>query len=309
MSAGPCGANVVVLGGVNVDMVAQTPRRPAGGETLVATSFWRTAGGKGANQAAAAARAGADVTLVAAVGRDEPGAEQLHDLRRRGVGTDLVAVLTDAPTGVAMITVTPDGENTIVVVPGANAHLGAGQVDMAAVAAQHAAVLMLQSEVDAALLDRMAARVSAARVIVNNGPWVALAEATLRRADPLIVNQREALDATGAAAADVAPSDLARMVRRVTGARSAVVTLGSAGASISDVGVDGWVPADTAPVVVDPTGAGDTFAGTLAARVAFGDTLFAATRGAVRAAGEAVAWRGARPPAAAGALADGGLGC
>jgi ribokinase len=287
---------VLVLGAVNVDMVARTEHRPAGGETVIATGYQRSSGGKGANQAAAAARAGADVALVAAVGDDEAGVEQLAELRHRGVRTDSVATIAGAPTGVAMITVTPDGENAIVIVPGANEHLDVGHVDTSMAQADEPAVLVLQTEINARLVDRAASQTSASRVVLNNGPWVGLAPSTLRRADPLVVNEVEARDACGQAGANLPAKDLARGVREVTQARTVLVTLGSAGVSISSSVGDDFVAALPASTVVDTTGAGDTFVGTLAAYLARGEELTIAVGAAVSAASEAVTWRGARPP-------------
>jgi ribokinase len=287
---------VVVLGAINVDMVARTERRPTGGETVIATGYQRSSGGKGANQAVAAARAGADVALVAAAGDDEAGVEQLDELRRRAVRTDSVVSIGGAPTGVAMITVTPDGENSIVIVPGANGHLDVGHVDTSMAQGGAPAVLVLQTEITARLVDRAASRASASRVILNNGPWVGLAPSTLHRADPLVVNEHEARDACGLAGTDLPPKDLARRVREVTQARTVLVTLGAAGVSISTSGGDDFVPAPAASTVEDTTGAGDTFVGTLAAHLARGEELTIAVGAAVSAASEAVTWRGARPP-------------
>ena len=287
---------VLVLGAINVDMVARTQHRPTGGETVIATGYQRSSGGKGANQAAAAARAGADVALVAAAGDDEAGIHELDELRRRAVRTDSVATIADAPTGIAMITVTPDGENAIVIVPGANEHLEVGHVDTSMAQAGEPAVLVLQTEINPRLVDRAASQASASRVVLNNGPWVGLAPSTLRRADPLVVNELEARDACGLAGADLPPKNLARRVREVTQARTVLVTLGPVGVSISANGGDDFVPALAASTVVDTTGAGDTFVGTLAAHLARGEELTIAVGAAVSAASEAVTWRGARPP-------------
>ena len=287
---------VLVLGAINVDMVAGLEHRPAGGETVIATRYQRSSGGKGANQAAAAARAGADVALVGAVGDDGAGVGQLEELRRRGVDTDSVATIAGAPTGMAMITVTPDGENAIVIVPGANEHLDESHVDTSMTQAGEPVVLLLQTEITSPLIDRAASRSPPSRVGLNNGPWVGLAPRTLRRADPLVVNEHEARDACGSTGTDLALKDLARRVREVTQARTVLVTLGAAGVSISTNRGDDFVPALAASTVVDTTGAGDTFVGTLAAHLARGEVLTIAVEAAVSAASEAVTWRGARPP-------------
>ena len=287
---------VVVLGAVNVDMAARTEHRPLGGETVIATGFRRGSGGKGANQAVAVARGGADVVLVAAVGDDEAGVEQLRELGRRGVRTDCVVTIPGATTGVAMITVTPDGENSIVVIPGANDRLNAGHIDEAFARFGEPGVVVLQTEIDASLIDRAARRASGSRVIINNGPWVGLAADTLRLADPLVVNQYEAGDACGGVSADVPTRALAGVVREVTRARSVVVTLGSGGVAISEDPGESWVATEPATEVIDTTGAGDTFVGTVAAHLARGESIAVSVRAAVSAARESVSWQGARAP-------------
>lgn len=284
---------VFVLGAINVDMVAMVEARPNGGQTVVALRHVRTSGGKGANQAVAAVRAGADAALIAAVGDDPVGGDQLTELENRGVGTEWVAVMPRVSTGVAMITVTPDGENSIVVIPGANDLLSVENVDRALAEVDEADVLVLQSEVSADLLEFAVGRAKRCRVVINNGPWVELSAATLRRADPLIVNEHEARDACGDEAGHP-PHAIARRVREATGARSVLVTLGADGVAISGAGGEAHVPAVTVRRVVDTTGAGDTFVGTVAAHLAAGATLEGAAGAGVRSSGEAVGRVGAR---------------
>ena len=287
---------VLVVGGVNVDMVARIGHRPIGGETVVATGYWRGSGGKGANQAVASARAGADAILVSAVGDDEIGSGQLRELVHRGVRTNCIVMIPDAPTGVAMITVTPDGENSIVVIPGANGYLNAAHVDAAFEKFREPAIVVLQTEIEANLIDRAARRASGSRLLINNGPWVNLAAETLRRADPLVVNQHEAREACGGGRVNLPLDELARAVREVTGARSVLVTMGAGGVGISAPAGENWVPAEPVLEVVDTTGAGDTFVGTVAAHLALGDEIAVAVEAAASAASEAVSWQGARAP-------------
>ena len=255
---------VVVLGSLNVDLVAAVDRHPAPGETvLVEGDLRRFAGGKGANQAVAAAMAGARVAMVGAVGDDDPGRAYLERLRRRGIDTSAVRVVSGQPTGQAWITVSGnDAENMIVVVPGANSHLtdvGARPGD--------GDVLLAQLEVPVAVVAAAAARAHAAgaRVVLNAAPYAALPPDLAAVADPVVVNEHEALLL---ADSGVVP-------------RSLLVTFGAAGCTWDGERFDGTtVPAED---VVDTTGAGDAFCGALAAALAAG----AGRADAVRAAGEA----------------------
>jgi ribokinase len=298
---------VVVIGALNVDLIASVDRRPAGGETVLATGLRRRPGGKGANQAAAAARAGATVSLIGAVGADLDGAEQVAELERAGVAVTRIQAVEGVPTGAAFITVTPDGDNSIVVAAGANGELRPDDtVSALAAAAGRRTVVVLQTEVPSRVIDA-AARLCAqqgVRFVLNDGPAAALAAATLAGADPIVVNEHEAREVCGA----VQPPpgvELARAVRAATKARSAVVTLGAAGVQVATPRQEVTLPAVRPAEVVDTTGAGDAFVGTLAARLAAGDDLIAAVREATGAASLAVTWPGARPgaesPAAAAA--------
>jgi ribokinase len=292
---GAAGPRVVVVGGVNVDLIATVARRPAGGETVLASGLQRRPGGKGANQAAAAARAGAAVWLVGAVGADPDGAGQIAELNGAGVTTAHVRAVDGVPTGTAFISVTPDGENSIVVAAGANGELRPEDVTSAlTAAAAGSAVVVLQTEIPGQVIDAAAhaCRMQRMRFVLNDGPVAELSAATLTGADPIVVNEHEAAELCGK---DPGRSrrELARGVRAVTGARSVIVTLGADGALVAAPGRDAAIPAP-AVEVVDTTGAGDAFVGTLAARLALGDDLIAAASEAVRAATAAVTWAGAR---------------
>ena len=275
---------VVVVGSLNQDVIVATDRRPAAGETVLGRSLRTAQGGKGANQAAAAARAGARVAMIGCVGDDAAGEALVAGLERAGVDTGGVRVLGGETSGTAVIVVDGDGENSIVVVGGANDRLGAGDV-----AVGDAAVVLAQLEVPEAAV--VAAATGAARFVLNASPVRALPDAVLRAADPLIVNAGEAAALAGEEGGD--PDALARALRE-RGARSVVVTLGADGAR--------WTTAEgtlacAAPAVevVDTTGAGDVFAGTLAAALADGAAPPDALAAAVAAGAEAVGWPGAQP--------------
>jgi ribokinase len=267
---------VVVLGSLNVDLVASVDRHPRPGETVLAHGALRTyAGGKGGNQAVAAARAGASVRMVGAVGDDTGGRAYLDRLRARGVDPEGVAVLPGTATGQAWIAVDDDGENTIVVVPGANGEvrdpdlgdLGTGDV------------LLLQLEVPLRVVAdaARAAHARGARVVVNAAPYAALPHDVAALADPVVVNEHEA---RLLADSDVLPSSL-------------LVTFGAAGISWDGVRHDG-TPVEAVDVV-DTTGAGDAFCGALAAALASGADRSAAVAAAARAGADAVRHHGAQP--------------
>jgi ribokinase len=291
--------DVLVIGSLNHDIVAGVDQAPAPGETVLARTLVRTNGGKGGNQAVAAARAGASVRLLSAVGTDAEGDMQVTSLAAFGVDTSVIAREAGQRTSLALIWVTPDGENSIIVTPGAKDRvtpelvwqLGAGLAPR---------VVLAQSEVGAAVCDAaagLAAQVGA-RYVLSCGPVVLPAATTLAACDPVIVNAGEARDLlAGVGAVATGPeTELTQALLAATGARSVVVTLGASGSVVAER--DGGtvrLPAVPATDVVDTTGAGDTYCGVVVARIAQGDALADAAREAAVAASAAVGWRGARP--------------
>ncbi|MFD9688611.1 PfkB family carbohydrate kinase [Kitasatospora sp. NPDC059088] len=287
---------VVVIGSVNTDRILRCPVLPAPGETVLATDATRGFGGKGANQAVTAARMGAATHLVAKVGRDAEGEAALADLRGANVETGAVHTHPDAPTGQAIVLVDPAGENSIVVVPGANAHLTADEVGTA-LARLHLLpvdVVLTSNEVPAACVRAVAAALPAAgprggtRWLHDTAPAGALPDPGPTGRRPLVVaNAVEARQLTGAADAEAAARALARQ------GEGAVVTLGGAGALVAVGGALTRLPAPTVRVV-DTTGAGDVFCGALAAGLARLADLPAAAATAVAAGAFAVTAPGAR---------------
>ncbi|GAA0624005.1 ribokinase [Kribbella sandramycini] len=243
---------VVVVGSANVDLVLPVRRIPRPGETVLAGVLTRGPGGKGANQAVAAARAGARTAMVAALGADDGGALLRDTLGQAGVDLALVGV-SDAPTGTAIITVEESGENSIVVAPGAN-----GELTLSAQAAElvgAAKVVLAQLEIPMATV--AAAAAAGSYFILNAAPAAELPAALLADVDLLVVNESEAEAAAG--------PDRARLLELVP---AAVVTLGGAGAVILTRGHDEIVVPGVKVEVVDTTAAGDTFCGVLAATLA-----------------------------------------
>ena len=272
---------LTVVGSINADLTSRVKRHPNPGETLLGSGGGITAGGKGANQAVAAAYLGANVAFVGAVGKDPYIEPALKHLRDSGVDLSHVAEVDDT-TGLAIITVSDDGENTIVVIPGANAHVDSAFVQERTAPIEQADIVLLQGEIPA---DGFAAAVASAsgRVIVNLAPVVEVDKKALLAADPLLANEHEAgliLDQLGVKASSDAPKDLAQSLIDA-GFNSVVLTLGAEGALVATGGelVDIPTPKVTA---VDTTGAGDAFAGALCARLLAGDELVQAATFAAR---------------------------
>lgn len=307
MSAGQCQPDIVVVGSVNVDHLVRVTRHPHPGETLLGWSSELLPGGKGANQAVAAARLGGKVSLVGAVGEDADAELALSLLREAGVGLSTLRVLGPS-TGRAYIAVADDGENTIIVAPGSNAALEPAHIRQAEGVIGPAAVLMLQGEVPGPVIEA-AVGVARGRVVLNLAPVVALSEETLRAADPLVVNEHEAALALGklgvasphrtggfedSARSGCVPEEVLAQALLDAGIPSVVITRGARGAVCAD---DNSMVAVPAPVVeaVDTSGAGDAFTGALGFRLAQGDALADATRFAVRVGAYAVLSSGTQP--------------
>ena len=286
---------VVVVGSINEDVMLQVGRQVHPGETVTAQRVERGPGGKGANQAVAAAAAGADVRMLGAVGDDPAGTRMVEDLRRRGVNTESVRTVGGVSTGAAYITVTPDGENTIVLDPGANECVGAAAVEAAWPDLPPASVLLSLLEIP------LAGVAAAVRLAVQAGmrPVVTLAPAQpvpgelLSGLDPLLVNEHEAAFLLHADGLDGHVLEAAAELLRL-GPKSAVVTAGPAGAAVADGAGSRLLPAAPVDQVVDTTGAGDAFAGALAAALGRGADLDAAVAAGLRAGAEAVQRIGAR---------------
>jgi ribokinase len=284
---------IVVVGSINADLVVTLERHPRPGETVLGRSMTVLPGGKGANQAVAAARLGADVLMVGAVGSDAYADTALSALAAAGVDLGSLA-RTDGGTGVAVVEVSDDGENTIVVLPGANGEMTPGIVAASAALIGAAAVVVVQGEVPAAATEA-AVRAASGRVIVNLAPVVAVDPEVLLRADPLVVNEHEGALVLAQLGAGEAWGHTA-VVEALLGCgfASVVMTLGAAGALVSDGSPVRAVPAPRV-TPVDTTGAGDAFVGALAARLGAGDPLEDAVRFAVRVGSYAVQHAGAQP--------------
>ena len=281
--------SVAVVGSLNLDLVIRVAELPGPGETVSGGDLFRNPGGKGANQAVAAARLGRRVAMVGCVGDDQAGHELLASLEAAGVDGSGVRVVEGVPSGTACITVSEDGENQIVVSPGANARLTPDDV-AAAAAVRSAAVTLLQLEVPLETV-AAAARTAGGRVVLNPAPVRALPAELLGRIDVLVPNRVELARLAGGPVPRTV-EQAAELAGRL-GGRAVVVTLGADGALVVEDGRAGHVPA--VPVrPVDTTAAGDAFCGGLADALAGGSGLQEAARRAVRVAAAACLRPGAQ---------------
>lgn len=282
-------SGIVMVGSANMDIVFTVERIPLPGETLLADSVARYPGGKGLNQAVAAARAGAQTTFIGALGTDDHGAELAATMTDAGIDRSLVRS-SSAPSGQAFIVVSESAENTIIVASGANAEVTAlSEAERAVVAS--AAVLLLQLELPLGLVVEaaQAARAAGTTVMLNAAPARELPDALVSALDYLIVNEHEACLLGGSDDLAVASANLASRVGRL------VVTLGAEGSVLYDGGTElARVPARTVSAV-DTTGAGDTYCGAFAAAIAEGQGLEAAARFATAASALSVQALGAVP--------------
>ena len=285
---------IVVVGSLNADVTLWVPRRPSPDETLHAERIAWFRGGKGANQAVAAARLGAEVVMVGCVGDDEQGRWLRAGLASEGIDCRHVTSVEE-PTGVAVITVDPD-DVSIVVAAGANTSLDAGGVQNAAAEIAAADALLLQGEVSAAAARAAAeiARSGGALVVLNPAPYNDVAPAVLPLADIVIANRAESLQLqSDGAASELRPDAVLVETRGAAGC--AVHPPGTAG-RMSEAGDSGELAVAAPQVEVrDATGAGDAFAGAFAVCMASGASVAEAARLAVRAGAWAVTVRGAQP--------------
>lgn len=286
---------IVVVGSANTDLVVEAPRIPAPGETVLGGALITVGGGKGANQAVAAARLGAIVTFVARVGDDAFGERTRAGLSGEGIDTSHVSVTPGVASGVALITVAAQtGENAITVAPGANAHLSPEDVEAAAPAFDAANAVVISLEVPQGAVGRAAEMGSARRipVILNPAPARPLPPDLLAGVTVLTPNEREARQLLGRADEEEMPALAADLLS--LGVYAAVVTLGAAGALV--VTPDGAERVPAFPVQpLDTTAAGDCFTAALAVEFAAGRSLRDAVRFAHAAAALSVTRRGAQP--------------
>jgi ribokinase len=282
---------ILVVGSLNMDLVVRAPRHPRVGETILGTAFHTFPGGKGANQAVAAARLGSNVCMIGRVGSDAFGDEMAAIVEREGIDTTFLLRDPDKPTGVALITVDDAGQNNIVVVPGANGCLSPDDIRSARPAFANASLLLLQLEIP---LETVRQAVAAAhehgmQVILNPAPARELDPELLASIDYLVPNQHELELLTGSPSVQDGVEKL-----RSSGVNRVIVTLGEEGAYTADESGEQYIPAFSVEAV-DTTAAGDAFMGGFAAGILRGLTPARAAVWGSAAGALAVTRQGALP--------------
>lgn len=266
---------VCVFGSFNLDIVTKMSRFPLPGESLVAHSSMMGPGGKGSNQATAALRAGARVHYIGKVGNDDFGQFARRHLEKTGFDAITLFTCKEKPTGNAMIYVAgDDAENMISVYPGANLTVSTAEVNRCQPTVAAADILLVQLENNLSAIQRMVrnARQAGTYVIVNPAPWQKVSAAFLKNVDLLTPNSTEASQLTGIEVKDYASAQRAAEALHATGVRQLIITLGMQGALLSTEKYLARIPVYPAQPV-DSTGAGDSFNGALAARLAAGEPL------------------------------------
>jgi ribokinase len=284
-------AKILVVGSINMDLVVRVPHSPMPGETVLGGDFETFPGGKGANQAVAAARMGGEVTMVGRVGQDNFGDTLIHGLVENNVKTNQVIKDPESPTGIAMIAVAANGENSIVVASGANLKVSIEDVENARPQMRSADLLLLQLECP---LETVTAAVDLAHaydipVVLNPAPAQPLSKVLLSKINYLTPNESELAQLSG-------EDDLEKGIEKLRGwgVRNLIITMGARGARVITAAIDEHLSAHEI-TAVDTTAAGDAFNGALGVALAEGKTLLKSVRYGMAAGALAATRRGAQP--------------
>lgn len=289
---------IYVIGSSNTDMVVKSEKLPAAGETIIGGTFLMNAGGKGANQAVAAAKLGADVIFVSKVGDDIFGKQAIQGFQKEGINTDFIFTDTENPSGVALILVDAKGENSIAVASGANGNLQIAEVEKAIEQISANEMVLLQLEIPIPTVEFAIKKCSekGAKVILNPAPAQKLDETVFQYLDIITPNETEAELLTGIKVTDLESAKQAAEILHQKGVRNIIITLGSKGAYLYNSTTDCLI---TTPKVqaVDTTAAGDVFNGALAVALSEGNELEQAIDFACKAAAISVTRMGAQASA------------
>ncbi|MBS1947856.1 MAG: ribokinase [Bacteroidetes bacterium] len=289
------GKKILVVGSSNTDMVIKTSALPAPGETILGGKFFMNAGGKGANQAVAAARLGGNVTFIAKTGDDFFGRQAIDLFKKEAIDTSHIIADSTNHSGVALITVNESGENCIVVAPGANEYLSHLDIQKATQAVEKASIMLVQLEIP---IDTVAYVVNLGAsknktIILNPAPANTLSNELLKKISIITPNQKEAEMLTGIKITDKKSAEQASLVLHRKGVGTVIITMGAKGAFFSGDEKNGLVSAPEVQAV-DSTAAGDVFNGALAVALSEGMELEEATRFSCKAAALSVTRLGAQ---------------
>jgi len=294
--SGKKGRPIVVVGSLNMDLVMRTPRVPVGGETLNGHEFSTLPGGKGANQAVACARLGAQVSMIGQVGEDGFGRTLRDGLIADGIDVSGIKQTSAVGTGVAMILVEDIGQNRIVLAAGANGALTPADIDGCAAVIKGAAMLVVQLEVPMPVVQRAVeiAHAAGVAVLLNPGPAAPLPDSIWPQVDILVPNETEASLLSGVTVSDAPSAYAAAKIFRQRGMNCVLITLGANGVAVIDDAGERHLPAHVVKAV-DTTAAGDTFIGGISAALVEGLTLDEAVALGQRASALCVTRHGAQP--------------
>ncbi len=290
--------SIVVIGSSNTDMVIKTTKLPQPGETILGGNFFMNAGGKGANQAVAAAKLGRAVTFFTKVGNDIFGEQAIALFRKEGIETSFILTDEKSPSGIALITVDEKGENCIVVAPGANNALSVADLRRQKAIIEKASVILVQLEIPLETVEYVASIAANAKIkmVLNPAPACQLSDELLGRINIITPNQKEAEMLTGIKITDKKSVEAAAMALHKKGIETVIITLGSEGALLLHENVFSMVNAPVAEAI-DTTGAGDVFNGALVVALSEGMKMINAVEFACKAASISVTRLGAQASA------------